>query len=162
MTSNVTSALSSALAIGSPAPHFELPDQHGTKISLASFHGKKNVVLLFIPFSFSGICTGELCAMRDNLNAFQNEDVELLAISCDSIFTQRAFAEKEGYKFPVLSDFWPHGETSKAYGVFNEAKGCAFRGTFIIDKTGTLRWQVLNALGDARHIEDYQSALAAL
>ena len=158
----MTSEATSPLTIGSPAPGFELLDQHGTKISLASFHGKKSVVLLFIPFSFSGICTGELCAMRDNLNAFQNEEVELLAISCDSIFTQRAFAEKEGYKFPVLSDFWPHGETAKAYGVFNEAKGCAIRGTFIIDKTGTLRWQVLNTHGGARDIEDYQSALAAL
>jgi len=150
------------LAIGTPAPRFELPDQHGTKISLESFIGKKNVVLLFIPFSFSGICTGELCAMRDNLSAFQNDEVELLAISCDSIFTQRAFAEKEGYRFPVLSDFWPHGEIAKAYGVFNEARGCAIRGTFIIDKAGILRWQVLNAMGDARHLEDYERALASL
>ena len=93
---------------------------------------------------------------------FQSDDVQLLALSCDSKFTQRIFAEREKYTFPVLSDFWPHGEVAKAYGVFNEVGGCALRGTFIIDKEGILRWQVVNAMGDARHIEDYKAALAAL
>ncbi len=97
------------ISIGSVAPDFELSDQHGNKVSLSSFKGKKNVVLLFIPFAFTGTCTGELCAMRDDLSAFQNENVELLAVSCDSMFTQRVWAEKEGYQFPVLADFWPHG-----------------------------------------------------
>ncbi len=103
------------LSIGSVAPDFELSDQHGNKVSLSSFKGNKSVVLLFYPFSFTGICTGELCAMRDDLSAFQNDGVELIAISCDSMFTQRVFAEKEGYNFPVISDFWPHGATAKAY-----------------------------------------------
>lgn len=150
------------ITIGSPAPVFELPNQHGEKVSLASFKGKKNVVVLFYPFAFSGICTGELCAIRDDLNSFQNENVQLLAISCDPIFAQRAYAEKEGYKFPVLSDFWPHGVVSKAYGVFEEARGCAIRGTFVIDKEGSLRWQVVNRIGDGRNILEYKSAIAAL
>ena len=150
------------LTIGDPAPAFELPNQQGEKISLASFREKKNVVLLFYPFSFSGICTGELCALRDDLSAFQNDNVQLLAISCDAIHSQRAFAEKEGYKFPVLSDFWPHGATAKAYGVFNDARGCAIRGTFVIDKAGILRWQVVNSIGDARNIVDYKAAISAL
>lgn len=153
---------SESLIIGSPAPEFELINQHGEKISLANFKGKKNVVLVFFPFSFSGICTGELCALRDDLSAFQNENVELLAISCDSVVVQRSYAEKEGYKFPVLSDFWPHGEASKAYGIFNETRGCPLRGTFIIDKEGILRWQVVNPMGEARHLADYAEALAAL
>lgn len=150
------------LEIGQAAPNFELKDQHGNTVSLDSFKGNKNVVVLFYPFSFTGICTGELCAMRDDLSAFQNENVELLAISCDSVPTQRVFADQEGYKFPVLSDFWPHGATSKAYGVFNEERGCAVRGTFIIDKQGVIRWQVINGIGDARNVADYKAALATL
>ena len=150
------------LSIGSAAPDFELSDQHGEKVSLSSFKGKKNVVVLFIPFAFTGTCTGELCALRDDLARFQNENVQLLAISCDSMFTQRIFAEQEGYKFPVLADFWPHGAAAKAYGIFNEELGCAMRGTFIIDKEGILRWQVINGLGDARNIADYKTAISAL
>jgi peroxiredoxin len=84
-----------SLAIGSLAPDFELSDQHGVKVSLSSFRGKKNVVILFYPFSFTGTCTGELCAIRDDLKDFQNENVQLLAISCDSIFSQRTFAETQ-------------------------------------------------------------------
>ncbi len=150
------------LTIGSAAPDFELMDQHGSKVSLASFKGKKNVVVLFYPFAFSGTCTSELCALRDDLAAFQNEEVQLLAISCDPMYAQRAFAEKEGYTFPVLADFWPHGATAKAYGVFHEAPGCATRGTFVIDKEGALRWQVVNGLGDARNIIDYKAAISTL
>ena len=150
------------LSIGTAAPDFELNDQHGNKVSLSSFKGKKNVVLLFIPFAFTGTCTGELCAMRDDLSTFQNDNVELLAVSCDSMFTQRVFAEKEGYNFPVLADFWPHGAVAQAYGIFDEARGCALRGTFVIDKEGIVRWSVVNGLGDARSNDDYKAALAAL
>ncbi len=151
-----------SLTIGSPAPQFSLTNQHGENISLADYKGKKKVVVLFYPFAFSGICTGELCGLRDDLAAFQNENVELIAISCDPMYAQKAFAEKEGYKFPVLADFWPHGAAAKAYGVFNEERGCAIRGTFIIDKEGILRWQVVNGLGDARNIVDYKAALASI
>ena len=147
--------------IGQVAPEFELMNQHGEKISLASFQGEKAVVLLFYPFAFSGTCTGELCALRDDLSAFQNDDVQLLAISCDHMFSQRAFAEREGYIFPVLSDYWPHGAVAKSYGVFEEARGCATRGSFIIDKAGILRWQVNNGWV-ARNIDDYKATIAAL
>jgi peroxiredoxin len=150
------------LSIGTAAPDFELNDQHGNKVSLSTYKGKKNVVLLFIPFAFTGTCTGELCAMRDDLSAFQNDNVELLAVSCDSMFTQRVFAEKEGYNFPVLADFWPHGAVAQAYGIFDEVRGCALRGTFVIDKEGIIRWSVVNGLGDARSNDDYKAALAAL
>jgi mycoredoxin-dependent peroxiredoxin len=150
------------LTIGTSAPDFTLMDQHGSPVTLSSFKGQKNVVILFYPFAFSGICTGELCALRDDLSAFQNDDVQLLAISCDPMYAQRAFAEQEGYKFPVLADFWPHGGAAKAYGVFDEARGCAVRGTFIVDKNGNLVWQIVNGLGDARNLVEYKSALASL
>jgi peroxiredoxin len=150
------------LTIGTSAPDFTLMDQHGSPVTLSSFKGQKNVVILFYPFAFSGICTGELCALRDDLAAFQNDDVQLLAISCDPMYAQRAFAEQEGYKFPVLADFWRHGGAAKAYGVFDDARGCAVRGTFIVDKNGNLVWQIVNGLGDARNLVEYKSALASL
>ena len=151
-----------SLVIGQPAPDFTLVNQFGESVSLSSFKGKKNVVVVFFPFAFSGTCTGELCALRDDLSSFQNENAELLAVSCDHMHSQKAFASQEGYSFPVLSDFWPHGAATKAYGIFNEDHGCAIRGTFIIDKAGILQWQVVNGLGDARNIGDFKSALAAL
>jgi len=154
--------LPAGISVGEVAPDFELKDQHGAKVKLSSFKGEKNVVVLFIPFSFTGTCTGELCAIRDDLAAFQNDDVQVIAISCDSPFTQKIFAEQEGYKFPVLSDFWPHGAVAQAYGIFNADLGCALRGTFVIDKQGVIRWSVVNGLGDARNNGDYKSAITAL
>ncbi len=151
-----------SLEIGSIAPDFELNDQFGQKVSLSSFKGQKNVVITFYPFAFTGTCTGELCALRDDISAFLNDSVQLLAISCDSPFTQKVFAERENYQFPVLSDFWPHGATAKAYGVFEESRGCALRGTFIIDKTGLVRWTVVNGLGAARDLNEYKKALSLL
>ena len=150
------------LTIGQAAPDFELKNQYGELVKLSSFKGEKNVVVLFIPFAFTGTCTGELCAIRDDLAAFQNDNVQVLAISCDSPFTQKIFAEQEGYKFPVLADFWPHGAAAQAYGIFNADLGCALRGTFIIDKEGIIRWTVVNGLGDARNNGDYKTAIAAL
>lgn len=150
------------LTIGQAAPDFELKNQYGELVKLSSFKEEKNVVVLFIPFAFTGTCTGELCAIRDDLAAFQNDNVQVLAISCDSPFTQKIFAEQEGYKFPVLADFWPHGAAAQAFGIFNADLGCALRGTFIIDKEGIIRWTVVNGLGDARNNGDYKSAIAAL
>ena len=149
------------LTIGQAAPEFEIANQHGEMVSLASFKGQKNVLLMFYPFSFTGTCTGELCALRDDLSSFQNDDLQLLAISCDSPFTQRVFAEQENYQFPVLSDFWPHCAVAKAYGVFEESKGCALRGSFLIDKEGILCWEVKNGWA-ARENADYKAAIAAL
>jgi len=149
------------LSVGDLAPDFEIKDQHGQLVKLSSFRGDKNVVITFYPYSFTGTCTGELCALRDDLGSFQNEKVQLLAISCDSPFSQRVYAEKERYTFPVLSDFWPHGAVAKAYGVFDEKKGCALRGSFVIDKAGVIQFALDNGM-DARNHEDYKTALASL
>lgn len=151
-----------ALEVGTVAPNFELKDQNGNSMSLSSFKGEKNVVLMFYPFSFTGTCTGELCEIRDNLGDFQGDDVQVLAVSCDSPFTQKVFAERENYQFPVLSDFWPHGATAREYGVFVEERGCALRGTFIIDKEGVIRWSVVHGLGEARDSAEYRKVLANL
>ncbi|MEW2624535.1 peroxiredoxin [Streptomyces sp. NPDC048106] len=151
-----------AIQVGDKAPDFELKDNHGRTVRLADFRGEKNVVLLFYPFAFTGVCTGELCELRDNLPKFADRDTQLLAVSNDSIHSLRVFAEQEGLEYPLLSDFWPHGNVSRAYGVFDEDKGCAVRGTFIIDKDGVVRWTVVNGLPDARDLNEYVKALDTL
>ncbi len=148
--------------VGQQAPDFTLVDQHGEIISLSQFRGSKNVVLVFFPFAFSGICSGELCAIRDRLPVFDNDDTVTLAVSVDQKFSQRVFADQEGYTFSLLSDFWPHGAVAEAYGVFVEERGVAKRGTFIIDKAGVVRWAVVHAIGEARDADAYEKALAEL
>lgn len=146
-------------AIGTEAPDFEVRDQHGQPWRLSDYRGKKNVVLVFIPFAFSRGCTGELCAIGEDLSEFQNDDTQVVSISCDSPFTLKAWAEKERYDFPMLSDFWPHGGVSSLYGVFDERVGSATRSTFLIDREGVLRWKVLNGW-DLRDTDSYKAALA--
>jgi mycoredoxin-dependent peroxiredoxin len=151
-----------AVEVGDKAPDFELTDQHGTPVSLSGFLGKKNVVLVFYPLAFSGVCSGELCAIRDQFPEITRDDVELLAVSVDSKFVLRTWAERDHFDFALLADFWPHGAVAKAYGVFDEKVGVATRGTFIIDKDGVVRWKVVNPIPQAREIADYQKALAEL
>jgi peroxiredoxin len=148
--------------MGDEAPDFELRDSSGQPVRLSDYRGKKAVVLVFYPFAFSGICTGELCSIRDRIEDFRSDDVETLAVSVDAPHSLRAFGEQEGYEFPLLADFWPHGEVARAYGVFNEAVGAAERGTFVIDRDGTVVYSVHNGLGDARDDEEYAAALARI
>ncbi len=150
------------LEIGKEAPDFTLKNQFGEEVKLSDFRGKKNVVLVFFPMAFTGICTGELCEIRDNRPAFVTDDVQVLGISCDTSATQKVFAEQENLDYPLLSDFWPHGEVSKMYGSFFPDRGFSLRGTFIIDKQGILRWSVVNSPGDARNTDEYKKALAEL
>ncbi len=151
-----------AIKAGDKAPDFELKDNHGRTVRLSDFRGRSNVLLVFYPFAFTGVCTGELGELRDNQPRFADRDTQLLAVSNDSIHTLRVFAEQEGLEYPLLSDFWPHGEVSRAYGVFDEAKGCAVRGSFVIDTEGVVRWTVVNGLPDARDLNEYVAALDTL
>ncbi|SHK23696.1 peroxiredoxin (alkyl hydroperoxide reductase subunit C) [Pseudonocardia thermophila] len=148
--------------VGSTAPDFTLPDQNKQEVTLSSFRGERAVLVVFYPFAFSGICTGELCAVRDELGTFQNDDVQVLAISVDHPFALKAWADAQNYQFPLLSDFWPHGEVAKAYGVFNEKAGMAVRGTFLVDKEGIVRFAEVNAPGEARDQSAWKKAIAAL
>ena len=150
------------LIIGDPAPDFSLINQFGETVTLSEFKGKKNVVIVFYPLSFSGICTGELCELRDNFAQFERADVELLAISVDSKFVQKKFAETENYKFSVLADFWPHGAVAKSYGVFLEESGISNRATFVINKDGNLVAKFITAPGQARSLDEYNRALDTL
>ena len=148
--------------VGTQAPDFTLKNQNKEPVTLSSFRGQRNVLLVFYPFAFSGICTGELCQLRDDLSAYEDENVTTLAISTDPSFTLKAWSEREGFKFDLLSDFWPHGQVAQAYGVFNDRAGMANRGTFLIDTTGTVRFAELNEPGQARDQGAWKRAISAL
>jgi peroxiredoxin len=151
-----------AIDVGQEAPDFEL-SQGWNKVKLSDFRGKENVVLVFYPFTFTGVCQGELCELRDDLSSFQAANAQLIAISCDSPFSQARWAEEQGFGFPVVGDFWPHGAVARAYGVFNEALGCANRATFVIDKEGRVVATFASPeLITPRNRADYEAALAKL
>jgi peroxiredoxin len=148
--------------VGDLAPDFELNDQDRNPVRLSSFRGEKNVVIVFYPMSFTGICEGEMCALRNDIADFSNDDVQTLAISVDSTPTHAKWAKEQGFTFPLLADFWPHGGVAQAYGVFNDQIGLALRGTFIVDKQGIVVYKVVNAIPDARDQGEYTKVLASL
>jgi mycoredoxin-dependent peroxiredoxin len=148
------------LGIGAPAPAFALRDQHRREIALADF-ADRHVLLVFYPWAFTGTCEGELTEIRDNLAEYQNDTVQVLTVSVDSIFAHKVWAEREGFDFPLLADFWPHGAVAQAYGVFNEQTGAANRGTFLVDPGGIIRFAEMNGPGEARDQAVWRKALAA-
>lgn len=149
--------------IGQEAPDFELRSSTGDTVKLSSYRGEKAVALVFYPFTFTGVCEGELCVLRDDLSRYENAGVQVLAISCDSAPAQKKWAEEKGYNFPVLADFWPHGKVSQEYGVFNDQLGCAMRHTFLIDKEGKVVDTFdSGAIGTPREAARYEEALAKL
>jgi peroxiredoxin len=152
----------SGLEIGGPAPDFALRDQFGQETTLSSYRGRKAVAIFFYPFAFSGVCTGEMAGIRDRLADFMTFETEVLAISCDPVYSLRVFAEQDGLNFPLLSDFWPHGEVTRSYDVFDDVKGCPRRSSYIIDKDGTVRWSVHNANPEGRDLDEHLKQLTAL
>jgi peroxiredoxin len=149
------------LSVGDTAPDFSLPDQDKQVVSLAELRGTP-VLLVFYPFAFSGICTGELCQLRDELATYTEAGVTVLAISTDPVFSLKAFRAQEGFDFRLLSDFWPHGQVAQAYGVFNEKAGMALRGTFLLDAEGTVTFAEVNQPGDAREQSGWKDAVAKI
>jgi len=150
------------LRVGDTAPDFTLPDEHGEPVRLSQIAATRPVVLVFVPAAFTGICTGEYCELRDNISLFQDSHVQLLGISVDPKSALRVWKEQEQLDFPLLSDFWPHGEVASAYGVFLPDRGVATRATFVIDDTLTVRAAFVNPPGEPRPIAAYREALAAL
>jgi mycoredoxin-dependent peroxiredoxin len=150
------------LPVGTEAPGFELRDQNNEVIRLADFRGDKAVLLVFYPWAFTSICTGELGQLRDNIDGFANDEVQVLTISVDSSFSHKIFAQRDGLNFPLLSDFWPHGEVAQAYGVFNSDAGAANRGTFLVDSDGIVRFSEVNEIGVGRDPEAWLAAIARL
>ncbi|MEI5675518.1 MULTISPECIES: peroxiredoxin [unclassified Nocardioides] len=143
------------LELGGPAPDFTLRDQFGQDVTLSSYRGTKAVAILFYPYAFSGVCTGEMAGVRDRLAEFLTFDTEVLAVSCDPMFALRAFADSDGLNFPLLSDFWPHGDVARAYEVFDERSGSARRSSYVVDREGNLRWSVHNAMPEGRDLDEH-------
>jgi mycoredoxin-dependent peroxiredoxin len=150
------------LELGGPAPDFTLRDQFGQDVTLSSYRGTKAVLILFYPFAFSGVCTGEMSAIRTRLEEFLTFDTEVLAISCDPMFALRVWADTDGLNFPLLSDFWPHGEVCRAYDVFDERTGAPRRSSYVIDKQGMVRWAVHNAMPEGRDLDEHLAQLTAV
>ncbi|WP_415976448.1 peroxiredoxin [Rhodococcus sp. 077-4] len=148
------------LEVGAVAPDFTLKDQNNQLVTLSSYRNVKNVLLVFYPLAFTGTCQGELCKVRDELPTFENDDTAVLAISVGPPPTHKIWAAEQGYTFPLLSDFWPHGEVAQAYGVFNDKAGFANRGTFVVDKSGIIRFAEMNEPGEARDSSSWAEALA--
>jgi len=143
-----------------PAPEFFARNQHGEVVSLSALRGAP-VVLLFYPWAFSSICRGELAAVRDNHDRFTAAGARVLAMSCDSMFTLRAYADAERIGFDLLSDHWPHGVIAAAYGVFDADAGCALRATFVLDAEGGISWRTVNGIEEPRDLAPLLDRLAA-
>lgn len=150
------------LSTGDVAPDFELSDQHGQVVRLSALRGQKAALVVFYPWAFTGVCGGELHAMQDALGELVGDDLALYTVSTDSRYALRVFADQEGFTFPLLSDFWPHGAVAESYGVLHPGIGIALRGSFLVDRDGVVRWSVVNGIPDARDIDDYRKAIAAL
>lgn len=147
---------------GDPAPDFTLPDQFDNPITLSTIVRERHALLVFFPFAFSSICTGELLEIQLNIDEFVNDRVQVLGVSCDPTPSLKNWAAREGYRFPLLSDFWPHGEVSRRYGVFDEESGMAVRGTFVVDPSMRVTWSLVNGPGEPRDIGVLHDAVRSL
>jgi peroxiredoxin len=159
---NSTDLPSNRPVVGGPAPDFCLRDQFGQDVRLSSYAGQKSVALVFFPWAFSNVCTGEMAGIRDRLAEFLTFGSEVLAISCDPTYSLRVFADTDRLNFPLLSDFWPHGAVASAYGVFDADLGVSTRSSFVVDKAGIVRWSVHNQMPDERDLDEHVARLHQL
>lgn len=150
------------VGLGEVAPDFSLKDQHGRVTRLADLRGRAAALVVFYPWAFTGVCGGELTTLQERRAELAERGAEILAVSTDSMYALRAWSDREGFTFPLLSDFWPHGGVARAYGVLHEDIGIALRATFLLDRRGVVRWSVVNGIGAARDVDDYLEAIAAL
>lgn len=154
-----------SIQIGQPAPEFKLFSFEKKEVALSDYRGQ-NVVLLFFPMAFSGVCTAELCAVRDDIASYQGLNAQVLAVSVDSPFTLAKFREDQHLNFPLLSDF--NKQTAQAYDAFYEEfvmglKGVARRSAFVIDREGIVRYaEVLESAGDLPDFQKVRETLASL
>jgi len=150
------------LEVGATAPEFNLKDQNNQEVRLSDFRGRKAVLLVFYPFTFTGTCRGELTEVSSSLDEYQNDAVQVLAVSVDSTYSHKVWAIEQGFDFPILADYWPHGQVAAAYGVFDSTGGFANRGTFLIDREGVIRFAEELGPGEARDQKAWRAALADL
>ena len=139
-----------ALQIGDQAPDFDLHVAQGERVRLSDFRGRSNVLLVFHPYAWTAVCTEEALDLQENLESFRSAETELVFVSCDTSAARQAWKESLGAEFTFASDFWSHGAAAKAYGVFDESSGASVRGTFLIDKDGTVIWSLVNDVATKR------------
>lgn len=151
-----------SLSVGDRVPELTLRDQHGAQVSLSAVRSERAVLLVFFPYAFSGVCTGELHTLRDRLTEIEKAGATVLAVSCDPMYSLRVFADRDGLTFPLLSDFWPHGAVASAYGVLDEQRGCPSRSTFLVARDGVLTWSVHHPMGQARDVDEYLAAITEI
>jgi mycoredoxin-dependent peroxiredoxin len=130
--------------VGTKAPEFDLALLGLDRVRLSDFRGRRNVLLVFHPFGFTPVCEDEALDLQENLPAFEHSDTDVVLVSCDPAPAREAWKQKLELTYTVASDFWPHGQAARAYGVFNEATGAPLRGTFLIDKGGSVVWSLVN------------------
>lgn len=153
------------LKVGDQAPNFTLRNTEKAEVSLNEYRGK-NVLVLFFPLAFTGVCTDELCSIRDEKAEYDDLNVDVLAISVDSLFTLEKFKAEQNYNFPLLSDF--NKDVARAYGALYEdfvlgMKGVAKRSAFLIDKEGTIRYsEVLESAADLPNFDKIKETLKSL
>ncbi len=134
------------LSPGTAAPDFKLKNFDGTDVSLSQFRGRKNVLLAFFPLAFTPVCSCQIPAYRDDLARFESMDCQPVAISVSSVPAHKAWVESlGGVNFPVLSDFYPHGDVARRYGVLRE-EGFPERALFLVDKQGMVRYSLVHEL----------------
>lgn len=161
----ITTTKAMTINVGDKAPNFTLRASDKSEVSLEDYKGK-NVLLLFFPLAFTGVCTTELCTMRDDFSVYEKLGSEILAISVDSLFVLAKFKEELNLNFTVLSDF--NRQVSRAYGAFYEdfvldMKGVSKRSAFVIDKNGVVKYaEVLESAQDLPNFESIQAALGQL
>jgi peroxiredoxin len=132
-----------AIGTGDKAPEFDLEVRPGERVRLSEFAGRRNVLLVFHPFAFTPLCELEARDLQENLESFRNAQTDVVFVSCDTSAARQAWREQLDADYVFASDFWPHGAAAKTYGVFDESNGAAVRGTFLIDKTGTVVWTLV-------------------
>ncbi len=154
-----------ALKPGDKAPDFTLRSSDKSQINLKDYHGK-NVVLLFFPLAFTGVCTKELCYMRDSIAEYEQLDAQILAISVDSLFTLDKWKQEQKFNFPLLADF--NKTVSKKYDTLYkefvfEMKGVSKRSAFVIDRDGIIRYaEVLDNAGEMPNFDAVRKTLKGL
>ena len=139
-----------AVKTGDKAPAFDLEVTNRERVRLADFLGRRNLLLVFHPLAFTAVCEEEALDLQENLESFRNAQTDVVLVSCDPWPARQAWKEKLGAEYTFASDFWPHGEAAKAYGVFDEARGVPFRGTFLIDTQGNVVWSLVKVSGERR------------
>ena len=149
------------LSVGDVAPDFELRDQNNQRVKLSRLLEERQVLIVFFPLAFTGTCQGELGFIRDHYHRFVNDEVAAVAVSVGPPPTHKVWSSAQGFLFPILSDFWPHGDVARSYGVFDESRGFAQRGTFLVGRDGRVVFRDIVGPGEARTETHWEIALAA-